>query len=279
MVSSSQPPTRRIRQAVAPLTPLADRDKLGQTMTVVLSVVAGAFVALAISAGHAMPAMTWLVYIFKPLSTTLLVTIAAAARRTDPPLYRWGVVTGLVCSLAGDVLLMMPRDHFIAGLMSFLGAHVCYIVAFTSDCRIAARRTPFLAWATVGAALLLSFYHDVPEHLRACVILYATFILTMAAQATARALALKTPSAMAACVGATLFVLSDALLATARFRGGLPWSDVMVLVPYFSGQWLIAVSVTFCPPARDRFAAHVSAPDGRPSADVHPPQLDKRQSV
>jgi uncharacterized membrane protein YhhN len=35
---------------------------------------------------------------------------------------------GLIFSLAGDVFLMLPKEQFIAGLVSFLLAHVAYII-------------------------------------------------------------------------------------------------------------------------------------------------------
>ena len=36
----------------------------------------------------------------------------------------------LVFSLAGDIFLMLDRKHFIKGLLSFLLAHLAYIVTF-----------------------------------------------------------------------------------------------------------------------------------------------------
>ena len=72
----------------------------------------------------------WQVYLFKPITTTLLVAIAAWSPGAPGRLYRPLVVTGLLCSLAGDVFLMLPGDRFVAGLASFLAAHVCYISAF-----------------------------------------------------------------------------------------------------------------------------------------------------
>ena len=37
---------------------------------------------------------------------------------------------GLLFSLAGDVFLLLPKEQFIAGLVSFLLAHVAYIIGF-----------------------------------------------------------------------------------------------------------------------------------------------------
>jgi len=34
---------------------------------------------------------------------------------------------------SGDVFLMLPSDRFVAGLVAFLMAHLCYIAAFGSE--------------------------------------------------------------------------------------------------------------------------------------------------
>ena len=102
-----------------------------QAQTLVLS-------AGALAAGLA---LTWgeyrgpraLVYAAKPLATLLILALAALAPPgADPWVARW-IVAGLVFSLAGDVLLMLPSDRFAAGLASFLVAHLCYIAAFTHE--------------------------------------------------------------------------------------------------------------------------------------------------
>ena len=230
------------------------------TVVAALSAATAASVTLAIGVRHIWPEQAWLTYVFKPLSTTLLVAIAAAASRSVPARHRLGILVGLVFSLSGDVLLMLPGDHFLAGLVGFLLAHLSYTVAFTSDCRLGARRAPFALWGVVGTVLVASLAQGVPASLFPAVILYAMAILTMVSQATARALALRDAGAVTACAGATLFVLSDSLLATSRFGGGLPWSDFLVLGPYFSGQWLIAVSVTFCSPVHGHITDDVPPP-------------------
>jgi uncharacterized membrane protein YhhN len=38
---------------------------------------------------------------------------------------------GLIFSLAGDIFLMLPNEYFLAGLISFLLAHIAYIRGFS----------------------------------------------------------------------------------------------------------------------------------------------------
>src|SRR5690242_1128107 len=63
-------------------------------------------------------------YVFKPL-TTLLLLGAALAVDPDVPARRWWFVVALALSLVGDVSLMLGR--FVPGLAAFLVAHLAYI--------------------------------------------------------------------------------------------------------------------------------------------------------
>jgi uncharacterized membrane protein YhhN len=72
----------------------------------------------------------WQVYVFKPLTTTLIIILALMATEPVSPFYQAMIVIGLVFSLGGDIFLMLPSDRFIGGLVSFLIAHLFYIVAF-----------------------------------------------------------------------------------------------------------------------------------------------------
>src|SRR5512136_1237152 len=72
----------------------------------------------------------WCVYVFKPLTTILIILTACMADVSFSLPYQRFILSGLLFSLAGDVFLMLPEDRFIPGLVSFLIAHVFYITAF-----------------------------------------------------------------------------------------------------------------------------------------------------
>ncbi|MBE0541467.1 MAG: lysoplasmalogenase [Verrucomicrobia bacterium] len=182
-------------------------------------------------------------YVFMPLTTLLILLLAATAPQSSCPRYQWSVVAGLLFSLAGDVCLMLPKDLFLAGLLAFLVAHMCYLVAFTADCRFASRLVPFAVWGGIGLVVLVVLWARLPAALRLPVVLYAGALLAMAAQAASRAVELRAVPATAAAIGAGLFVVSDTLLASNRFGGDLPASRLLVLGTYFTAQWLIARSV------------------------------------
>jgi uncharacterized membrane protein YhhN len=156
------------------------------------------------------------------------------------------VVAGLVASLAGDVALLWPGG-FVAGLLSFLVAHLLYIAAFSLTARFAARGLPFLAYAVVAALILLQLWPGVPAGLRAPVIAYVACLASMAAQAVvwwrmARGTAMQRHAGRAA-LGGLLFLASDALLATHKFLAPLPEAPLWVLSTYWAAQWCIAVAL------------------------------------
>jgi len=73
------------------------------------------------------------IYIFKPLTTSLIIALAALAKPSINKRYKILIIIGLIFSLGGDILLMLPFDLFVPGLISFLIAHLVYIYAFKGD--------------------------------------------------------------------------------------------------------------------------------------------------
>lgn len=183
-----------------------------------------------------------LVYVFKPLSTILLLLLAAAGPSGLSSTYSVAVVAGLFFSLAGDVFLMLPSGLFRSGLASFLLAHLCYVYAFLDDSPFAVPVLPFVVCFAVGASVVPAFWAGVPAGLRPPVAVYVAVLLVMVSQGSGRSLHLNTAPALSAALGAALFVLSDFLLAWNRFRKPLPAGQALIHGTYFPAQWLIAIS-------------------------------------
>jgi uncharacterized membrane protein YhhN len=182
------------------------------------------------------------VYLFKPLTILWIILIALEARSSPVSTsYKYLIIIGLICSLAGDIFLMLPSDRFIPGLLSFLVAHLFYIAAFTSDKQLYALwyALPFLVYGCVMLTLL--FPHL--GRMKLPVLIYMLVILVMAWQAMCRWRMTFEPGSDLAFFGALLFTASDSLLALNRFRGRLSHADFYILGTYFTAQWLIALSV------------------------------------
>ena len=180
-------------------------------------------------------------FLWKPLTTGTLVVIAIAAPAPVSSGYRALVVAGLVFSLAGDVFLMLPKDRFLAGLASFLVAHLFYIAAFagtTGPQLSLVALLPFLAYGAIVYALLLPHL----GRMRIPATLYVLAILAMGWLAAEQWLVFRVPWATSALAGATLFAISDSALALNRFRQPFAAAQLVVLSTYYAAQWLIALS-------------------------------------
>lgn len=199
--------------------------------------------AIAVSAALAIVAAAWkrrtAFYVFKPLTTLLIIGLVLMQLTADF-VYTRLIVGGLVFSLAGDVLLMLPLDRFVAGLVAFLIAHLLYIAAFTSD---GVRATWWLALplAAYAAVLLRILLPRVPSGLKLPVVVYALVLLAMAWAAAERGAA-GMPGGVFAAAGGVLFVASDSALAINRFARQFRGADAVVLGTYYAAQTLIALS-------------------------------------
>lgn len=179
------------------------------------------------------------IYVFKPLTTLLILALAAAGPSLFPG-YRPLIVLGLALSLVGDVLLMLPRDRFVPGLIAFLLAHLSYIAAFGFA---VSGVTPLILLPLLlyGFGLMRVLWRHLGR-LRVAVAVYAAVLLLMAMAAVQRG-AFGFPGAWLAAAGALLFVISDSALAVDRFRGRFPLARAVVLATYYAAQTLIACSV------------------------------------
>lgn len=201
-----------------------------------------AIAAAAAIFGALQPELRGLHYVAKPLTTLLIVALVWRAADADPR-YRRAVLFGLVASTLGDVFLMLPLDAFVAGLASFLVAHLAYLFAFTRRRPLWPLRWPWLAYALLASGVLVLLWPKLPEPLRAPVVVYVIALAAMAAQAATVRLTHRSPGSLAAALGGLSFVVSDALLAIDRFHTPLPAAALWVLASYWIAQFLIGRSV------------------------------------
>lgn len=184
-------------------------------------------------------ALTW---VAKPLATVAILAMALGAAPRPSARYRGLIGAGLLCSLAGDVFLMLPGDLFLPGLVAFLGAHLCYLTAFRQEGGGSGPVGLLLLVVLFGAGILWRLWPFLGG-LRIPVLVYVAVILTMCWMALGRWWATRAEGSALAAAGAVLFVASDAVLALDRFRGPIALAPLLVLGAYYPAQILIASSV------------------------------------
>lgn len=183
-------------------------------------------------------------YIIKPLlmPSLMLVLWFTDAGKKGKSL----VLAGLFFSWMGDVLLLFEPVNtlfFIAGLISFLLTHACYIIYFLSVRSSAPSlimKQPVLALAVpvYGFALVWILYPSLGA-LRIPVIIYAIIICTMLFCSLHIYLKVNTPSNRFFVMGAALFVVSDSLLAVNKFYRPLPLAATLIMLTYCAAQFYI----------------------------------------
>lgn len=166
-------------------------------------------------------------YVAKPAALVMLLLFAATGNNPS-----WWLIAALGFSLLGDVYLMLPGNLFTAGLGAFLLAHAAYIVGFHAS--LGWRLLWFVLLGgfayLLGARQVLAAVED--RALRSAVAVYMAVICFMVASAIAS-------GSLRAAIGALLFLASDTLLAWNRFVQPFSHANVMVMVTYHLGQFLL----------------------------------------
>lgn len=169
----------------------------------------------------------------KPFALLALVGVALALVPADELVRAW-FVTALVCSLAGDVFLLRGENFFVAGLLSFLFAHLAYTFG------LVAGGDWSLSGFVVGVAMMAALAIAVGIRI---VIAAARQerVLGPAVTGYLLAISLMFCAAMAsgntwAIVGAALFVASDSVLGWRQFVASKRWMPVTIMMTYHLGQ-------------------------------------------
>lgn len=204
-------------------------------MTIVLSIIA--LISAIITIYAKMRENNLLQYIFKPLTMIAIILPAILNVSSPPTFYQKMIITGLIFSTVGDVFLIDSK-RFIQGLLSFLLAHICFIIAFFS--------IPNLPSLIFYLSYVVFFHSILWKHLdnrKIPVIVYSFALALMSWFALSRYFELNDYKSWFAFLGSVSFVASDSLLAFNKFKSSFPFAEILILSTYFIAQWLIALSV------------------------------------
>ena len=183
------------------------------------------------------------IYFFKPLTMLLIVVMGLRLFPEELGWYHYALLIGLLFSIGGDVALMWPSDKFMLGLVSFLTGHVFYISGFISEITWGDTWYVWVPLVMLGSVMYLGLRSRLGK-MQMPVLLYILVILIMSGVAWERHFQLEIPQTLFAACGASLFLLSDALLAWNRFRMKFKSSQLLILSTYYSAQWALAISLS-----------------------------------
>ena len=190
------------------------------------------------------------IYFLKPMATLFVLgTVTSAFFQPDyNGMYTRFVLIALLFSLGGDLALMFPKNRkaFSLGLGLFLTAHAVYTVAFM-------RVGQFSVWTLIPVAIMfilgISFYqliHVKLGSMKGPVIAYIVIISIMVVSATMvwESSVMGKSQALMIMGGASLFYISDIILAANRFWKAWQYNRIS-LAFYYSGQLLIALAAGY----------------------------------
>ncbi|MCA1783164.1 MAG: lysoplasmalogenase [Dermatophilaceae bacterium] len=181
------------------------------------------------------------VLVAKPAALIALVGVALAGGAAGTTPGRW-LLAGLVLCLAGDVFLLSATETaFLGGLSSFLLGHLAYVVVFVT----VGLSEP--AWGLIGLmaliAVLIATRHVIPAAHREGGAFLAGAVAAYMLVIGAMVITAWMTGQWLIGLGAVTFMVSDAILAIAKFVRRRRHADLAVMVTYHLGQALLAAGV------------------------------------
>ncbi|MFP4323909.1 MAG: lysoplasmalogenase [Anaerolineales bacterium] len=182
-------------------------------------------------------------WLFKPLSSVAFLGVAMLAGPDTT--YGQLIFLGLLLGAAGDVFLLSKAQvWFLAGLVSFLGGHIAYVVAFAqlttlTDIGAEIIILPILLSGTVFFALRGYFGSLLIPVMAYFVVITLMLIVAWGAFSPGERLT------TLAVIGATAFYFSDLAVALDRFVQPA-WNNAYWGLPlYYGGQFALAWSIAY----------------------------------
>jgi uncharacterized membrane protein YhhN len=184
------------------------------------------------------------------MPTLLVYFITSGIKKSN--IY-WLVISALAMSWLGDILLIFQNQKpifFIAGLASFLIAHLIYTYLY-SKVKWDKPINPLLRSQKLRHGLILTLtglalvYILLPGlgDMKVPVMIYAAVLVTMVISALLRYGYTSMKSFGLVFGGAILFMISDSLLAIDKFREPIPLSGVWIMLTYCLAQFLIVEGI------------------------------------
>jgi uncharacterized membrane protein YhhN len=158
---------------------------------------------------------------------------------------------GLFFSLAGDIFLMLPSEKFIAGLISFLLAHIAYIRGFSivSSIFSVAGLVLLILVGLIAFVIMRRISNGLKarrqEKLLIPILIYSIIICLMLVSALLTVVGPNSewnrfPSILVS-FGAILFFISDILLAWNKFVNPIIYGSLFVIIAYHLAQITITI--------------------------------------
>ncbi|MHA7863291.1 lysoplasmalogenase [Flagellimonas marinaquae] len=176
--------------------------------------------------------------LLKPLTTILVASLLLLGTQTRPSKFKGLMVLAFLFCLLGDILLLFPA-YFVFGLAAFLVAHLLFATAFLQLKGFRPHWISFLVLYGIGTGLFLWLKPGLGEFM-VPVGVYVVVICFMAWQGIGLFLKERSKTFVWIAVAVLLFMLSDTMIAIAKFKTDFDYSSIVILSTYWLSIGLIA---------------------------------------
>ena len=188
-------------------------------------------------------------YITKPGVILALLAWLWQATGFQGPLIWFAL--GLFLSLLGDIFLMLPRQQFIAGLVAFSLALVCYLVGFNLNFppvdlpAVLVAFVVFLPSVQIFRRIATGLAENNLLTLKPAIAIYSLLLtlFLLSALLTLTRPGWEEEAALACSLGGLLFYCSEILLAWNRFVAPIPHGRLANRISCQLGQILLTLGV------------------------------------
>ncbi|AUG98923.1 lysoplasmalogenase [Prodigiosinella confusarubida] len=185
----------------------------------------------------------WQRWLFKPVTLLLLVALAWQTPILGIPGYL--VIAGLLATLIGDALLLLPTQRLLFAISAYFIAHLLYTVSFLSSQLSLSFFWPLPLVLIILAALLIAVLWQQLGTQRWLVCAFVVMTTIMVWVAGEHYFSLGTDYNFSLLVGTGLLFIGHAIWLIQHFRISFRAQRAIVAACYFGGHFLIVRSLYF----------------------------------
>jgi uncharacterized membrane protein YhhN len=182
----------------------------------------------------------WQRWLFKPI--TLLLLLLLALETPALSVYGYLIIMGLVATLLGDALMLLPKSRVMYALGAFFLSHLFYTLSFATQMTISLFWPLPLTLLIIGAVLLAVIWTRL-EEMRWPVVTFVAMTLLMVWLAGEQYYMRSTDFTFSILVGTSLLLLSVILWLVNHYRLKFRAADALVAACYFGGHFMVVRSM------------------------------------
>jgi len=182
----------------------------------------------------------WQRWLFKPITLLLMVGWAWQAPVLKPTDYL--IIAGLLATLVGDALLLLPRQQMLYALGAFFLSHLLYTICFAAGMTMTFYWPIPLTLLIIGAITIATIWNRL-ETLRwpICTLIGMTLVMTWLA--AEQYVFRPTDDSFTLVVGASLLLLANIVWFVSHYRRRFRADSAIVAACYFAGHFMIVRSL------------------------------------